>query len=265
MKNIRSLNKKISNIISKLSDKYLLNKKSVEKDLTIPNDYFSRAESWADDMHTSIIASRNRYRFFLYLAIGLITLLIVNISFLIPIQHIEPLLVHHFNDGRVNIERMSNTATPSSRAQVESDLVRYTINRESFDPIAYDYQYKLVQELSSESVSKSYSESQSATNDESPINLYGKKYFVSTHVDNVLFLDNENLNKNKKNDESHHNLAQINYIVSLHDVQTGKITSKPYAALISWDYVTPSKDSERRWLNWNGFQVTKFSRTQRSL
>lgn len=247
--------------VEKILKKNELHKKHVKK----PNDdYFKEAASWADDLYISVVASRNRYRFFLYLSLVFIGLFALCIAMLIPSQHIEPLIIHQYDDGRVSVERMVSNYRPSNQAEVKADIVRYVIARESYDVIGYDHQYRLTSLLSDDAVDRQYSVIQSVTNGHSPINRLGKKYYQTVHVDNILFLDNQGLNK--KRDHSHNNLAQVDFLVSTHSLLTGKTVTHPYTSLISWRYRPGSfTDPDSRWMDWNGFTVTKYELTQRSV
>mgnify|MGYP003322420576 CR=1 FL=1 len=152
------LKEHISKAAEKISQKNELKREYVKKE---SEDYFEQARSWADDLYTCVVASRNRYRFFLYISLGFVCLLMMCIAMLIPSQHIEPLIIHQYDDGRVSVERMHSHYTPSSVAEVKSDLVRYVVTRESYDAIGYDHQYRLTSLLSSPQVSRGYAKDQS--------------------------------------------------------------------------------------------------------
>jgi len=115
---------------------------------TSKKNYFVEARSWADDMYTAAIISRNRYKLAFFVAMGLAVLLTIAINGLIPMQHMEPLLVNHYEDGRVSVQPMKQPYSPTNQAQVESEIVRYVINRESYDPSSYDTQYSLINLMS---------------------------------------------------------------------------------------------------------------------
>ncbi len=67
--------------------------------------YFQQARSWADDIYTSVITSRNRWRALcLYVLLPITFLFLVMIGFLIPIQHIQPFLINHYENGLVTVE-----------------------------------------------------------------------------------------------------------------------------------------------------------------
>ncbi len=189
----------------------------------------------------------------------------IAVDSLVPLQHMEPLLVNHYEDGRVSVQPIKQPYAPTNPAQVESEIVRYVINRESFDPTSYDMQYSLVNLLSSNFVAKEYRHTQSSAQTNSPINRLGTHGFRTVHVDSVIFLDTELNNNDKANTKHHHNLAQINFSITDHDRNSVLQKSKAFTALISWQYQGTPSDPGDQWRNWDGFTVTRFTKQQRNV
>lgn len=238
----------------------------VELSDTTEKSYFVEARSWADDLYTSAILSRNRYQWAFFSAMGLAGLLSVAVVGLIPLQHMEPLLVNHYQDGRVSVLPIKQPYAPTNEAEVQSDIVRYVINRESYDPTSYDTQYSLINLLSSREVAKQYIHAQSANNKTAPINTLNNHGFRSVYVDNVVFLDSALKNKGKPaSQQTHHNVAQVNFTLTDHLKASAQQTTTALTALISWDYRgTPSNLSDR-WRDWNGFTITRYTLEQRNI
>lgn len=226
-------------------------------------NYFTQARSWADDIYTAAIISRNRYQIAFFAAMGLATLAIVAIIMLIPLQHIEPLLVNHYPSGNVLVQPMHAPYIPTNSSQMKSELVKYVVNRESYSDSSYGEQYSLINILSNNEVAKEYREIQSANNTESPINRLGQAGLRSVHVEDVI-LNSDLGNKDKlPSQQTHAHLATVNFTVT--EEVNGIKTIKPYAVIIAWEYGTPSDDPGERWRNWNGFTVTRYSVEQRNV
>ena len=229
-------------------------------------NYFVEARSWADDMYTSAIISRNRYKLAFFAAMGLAGLLAIAIDGLIPLQQLTPLLVNHYQDGRVSVEPIKQPFAPTNQAEVQSELVRYVINRESYDATSYNTQYSLINLLSSRGVARQYMNTQSTDNKRSPISLLGNRGFRTVYVDSVVFLDSKRENKGKpKAQQTHHNLAEINFTITDHFKNSSQQKTKALTALVSWDYRGTPSDPNDRWRNWNGFTVTRYSTQQRNV
>lgn len=226
-------------------------------------DYFTLATNWADDMHATIVASRNRYKLAFYVALLLSIFLAIAIDLLIPLQRLQPLLINHYQDGRVSVQPVSSSK--ASQAQIESDIVRYVVNRESYDPVSFAEQYSLVNLLSDAATAEDYNRQQSASNKNSPINVLGNKGYRTVHVDSVVFLDKESFNKGKpKSKQNHQNLAQIEFTIEDHAEDSNNKTI-PLTVLLSWKYRGMPSDPEDQWRNWDGFTVVRYDVQQRNV
>ena len=229
-------------------------------------DYFTEARSWADDMYTHAVVSRNRYKMAFFIAMGLAVLLTVAINGLIPMQHLEPLLIHHYQDGRVTVLPMTQPYAPMNQAQVESEIVRYVINRESYNPSSYHEQYALINLMSNHETGMEYINQQAAGNKTAPINVLGNQGWRSVHIDSVVFLDSTLQNRHQpKAKQTHHNLAEVNFTLTDHFKNSALRKTKALTALVAWEYRGTPSDPNDRWRNWNGFTMTRYTLEQRNV
>ena len=264
--------KKIQAWLNQVSGKALQNNPKNEKGTHDANpanknnaDYFELARSWADDYYTVMRASRNRYRLFLAITVALCFALVMAI---VPLAHNHeyvPLLVHHYDSGVVSVDQANKHYVPESQAEVESELVRYIVNRESYDPTSFSEQYQLVTLMSDRTVARDYHQAQNSDDQSSLIATLGNQFVRSVKIQSVNFLDKENLNQKEKHHQDHKNLAEVNFIVTDKNVKSGKEIQTPYVAILSWSHEGIPNDPETRWMNWNGFTVTHYQRNQRTL
>lgn len=229
-----------------------------------PKEYFNRARSWADDNFSQIEQSRNRYQLAFVLSMGLNIAASIALAVLANYQTLIPMMVHHYDNGVTTVEALKDAALPLNRAQVESDIARYIENRESFDVASYRAQFDVVNLLSASSVASEYLKEQDKSDKDSPINLLGANGSRAVHLYSINFLDKELLNKDDI-DANHGNVAEVVFSLKDTDKSGGKITESHYSALISWQYLTPSKSPNERWKNWDGFQVTRYSKNLRNV
>lgn len=221
-------------------------------------DYFKSARSWADDIYTSTIVSRNRYKMAFLGMTALCALLALSVMVLAPIQHTELVVVHEGDNGFSWLSTTkSHEHISSSWAKTQSEIAHYVVARESYDPTTYQYQTGLVQLLSSPRVQAEYEISQDSSNKSSPINLLGSKGYRTVTVKGVFQLDSKSKNVGKQ--KNHTNLAQVNYVVEDHFFGgEGQSIKTDYTVLVSWKYTgIPSQPSEM-FRDWDGFKVTKF-------
>lgn len=234
-----------------------------EKKATSTN-YFKEAKSWADDIYGAVEQSRNRYKTAFLGSMLLNGLALITVASLAQIQTLVPLMVHHYDNGVMTVEQLKNENAPINKAQVESDIIRYISNRESYDVSSYRSQYDLVTLLSNDSVLTQFSQEQDKSSKESPINSLGTTAQRLVHVYSVNFIDNTMFNE-KALPKDHQNLAEVVFTLIDMDKSTGHKTEKHYNALISWQYTTPSGAPDIRWKNWDGFLVTRYSKQLRNI
>ena len=225
-------------------------------------DYFNSARSWSDDRFYMLLSSRYRYRCLTVVLAVVMVILLVVILLLIPTQHLEPLIIHHYQDGRVSVEKVKKGSVVTNHAQLENDLVRYVVNRESYDPMAYEAQYRLILSMSDRSVSQSYVDDQRSTNVSSLIHQLGNQRYRTVLIDNIIVLDQDV--HGKTDHEVHHNLAEVHAVLIDHSLDTAVKRSQAVSIILSWNYSAPSLDPDVRWRNWDGFQVTHYQVKQRN-
>ncbi|MCE3043973.1 virB8 family protein [Legionella sp. 16cNR16C] len=228
------------------------------------NDYFKQAKHWADDQFARVEVSRNRYQVAFLASMGLNLCAVLAVSVLAPMQTLIPMLVHHYDNGVMTIEPVTQANAPINKTQVESDIVRYITQRESYEVSAYRSQFDLVSLLSSGSVNDEYLREQSKSNSQSPVVQLGNKAMRSVHVYSINFLDNVLFN-DQDFPKNHHNVAEVVFTLIDTDKATGQQTETQYSAVIAWVYNQPSNAPDIRWKNWDGFQVTRYSKQLRNV
>jgi type IV secretion system protein VirB8 len=227
------------------------------------NDYFKQARRWADDNFARIEISRNRYQVAFMLAMGLNVCSVIALTVLANLQTLVPMMIHHYPNGITLVEPLTQKNAPLNKTQVESDIVRYITNRESYDLSSYRAQFDLVNLLSSHAVNQDYLKEQDKSSKEAPIHVLGTSAYRTVHIYSINFLDNLIFNE-KDLPKNHHNLAEVVFTLTDVDKASGKETTKHYNALISWRYTKPSDAPDVRWKNWDGFQVTRYSKQVRN-
>lgn len=230
-------------------------------------DYFKQACEWADDRFGGIESSRNRYRLAFLGTMILCVALTLVLSILMPLKQLEPIMIHHYENGVTVAEQVREKLPNPSQAQIESDLVRYVTFRESYDISSYRAQFELIHLLSSNLVASEYDKVQRSSNKESPVNQLGTQNSRSVHVYSINFIDEERLNNQEQKGakRNHHDLSEVVFSTLDHNKATGAEVEHHYTALISWNYRGIPSSPDARWKNWNGFEVTRYSVQQRNV
>ena len=257
--------KKINRLFEKMKPQPTKTNKDDEKLRSKKKDYFTQASSWADDYYTTIESSRNRYKLMCFILSGISAILLFSTLSLVHTHDYILLLVHHYESGAVSVEPVKQHYAPKSQVEIESELVRYVVNRESYDPASFSESYQLVHVMSDNNVARQYAEDQNAEDKRSFIARFGDKTIRVTHIESVNFLDNEDLNQTEKGAKHHKNLAEVNFIVTDKESHGGSAKRTPYVAIISWTHTGIPEDPEIRWMNWDGFVVTSYHVNQRTV
>ena len=180
--------------------------------------YFKEANLWADDRYGLIKASKIRYQYAFFASLAtvvILALVIIIIIIMMPLKSIQTVAVHHYENGVTTVDTETIDESPKNRHQLESDIVRYVINRESFDISSYRSQFELVHLLSNQDVVTEYEKEQKISNNESPLNLLGTQFTRKVHVYSINFLDSKDLNtKENKKRQNHTDVAEVVFSVS---------------------------------------------------
>ena len=227
-------------------------------------DYFEFARTWADDCYINLVNSRRHWRqICLYIMLPVNVIFIATIMTLVPLQHLQPLLVNHYDNGLVDIQPIKKSQLTIDKVMIQSEIARYVTNRESYSATSFDTRYQLVNMLSNKKVARQYRQFQNINNTQSPIALLKNNGYRIVHIQSIVLLDRQQSN-NRIHQRRHRNLAQVNFIAKDHNNLTGKIHITPFTALISWCHRGIPKDPSVRWLNWNGFNVTYYEVQKRN-
>jgi len=213
--------------------------------------------NWGDDHYSQLLARHHFYQLTQGALIALSLLLIVALLCLFPLQRLQPLLVHHYPNGHVIVEPTNKPTLPVSQAQVESDLARYVIQRESYHWASYQQQYDLVTLLSTPQVIEQYAAIQRADNVESPINRFGQHSYQQVTIEHVLLLDQHNLMSQQADNSLEQ--AQVYFTVADYDSAARLQQQLDFSALITWQYQGEPDNPQDKWRNWLGFTVNHYT------
>ena len=254
-------NKLIRNIRAKALKKVKAEKINSVNKIKTDDGYFKTARSWADDIYTSMIVSRNRYKMAFYIMGVFAVLLLLCVLVLVPVQHTELVVVHEGASGYTWLSTTSLHYHPSMNwIREQSEIANYIIARESYDPLLYKYQIEKVKLLSTQEIQAEYELSQSSSNKLAPINIIGAKGYRTVIVNSIFRLDSENKNREGQSKKDRHiDLAQVNFIVVDHLFGQNKKITTPYSGLVSWRYDGVPSSPDDMMKNWDGFKITKYS------
>ena len=222
-------------------------------------DSFKQAASWADEVVGLREENLNRYRIGFYSSVVVNVLLAISLSFVASQETIQPMMVHHYANGIVNVEPVSNQAMPVKQSETEADIARFIRNYFSYSLASFEQQYKEVELSSNDEVFRAFDDMQSIKSPDSPINLLKDRVDREVKLYSLDFLDSASLQPEGKMEAKSHfhsNLAAVVFSIVDTVRATGAKQERVYRAKVSWDYQKPSDDPSERRFNFNGFIVT---------
>ena len=207
------------------------------------------AQTWSNDYYGQMLASRNRYRACFMGAGTLCGVLVVALVFVTTRSYVQLVVVHAGSSGYSWVTTVKPDVIISPNwLRTQSEIRRYILAREAFDPFLHDYQEQEVLTFSSDLVRSQYQASMSKKNKYSLINIIGAKGYRTVRVNSIL----------KVGDDQQHNLAQVSFVTTDHIFGSNQVIDTTYNALISWQYRGVPKTPEKMLENWDGFTVVRY-------
>jgi type IV secretory pathway component VirB8 len=243
------------------------NKKSKPKVTVVEQknkvDYFEEAGSFASDMVSDLLDTRNRYQKVIGLMGTCLLLLCVGMVALALTHRSRVLIVHRDDNGVVWTSwAKASEYVSTTRAELRAELTQYVITRESYHYDEFNFQYKMVGLISSNTVFNAFADAQSANADTSNLSVLGEIGTKTVKVKNIVFVD---FSSDKTPEQTagtpHQNLAQIYFTVTTHSMKAQDATV-PYIATVSWKYEGVPQDPGYQAYDWNGFVITRYDRVQ---
>lgn len=224
-------------------------------------DYFKSAQCWHYDRYESQLIQANRWLLAFWLQTGISLLLVICFVLLLPLKTLVPLIIRqNTQTNEVFVDKIDRHYLPNQN-QIESDLVRYVILRETYSSQDLVLRYKQVLLETNRACAVEYQKSQANTFPDSPVNIYGLDGVRNIHVEDVVFLTNRNLKTKEK--ENTPNLAKVDFVSK--ETIHNQTVQKYWVATVAWEYRGTPQDKEAAWHNWNGFTVTYYRVDQRSI
>ena len=222
-------------------------------------NYFKEGQGWYMDRIEAVKIQSNRWFLGFILSTLLSIILVIGIVSLFPLKRIEPLIIHHntiTND--VWVEHPKTPYVPVNNAEVETDIVRYIVSRESYTASDINQRFHSVNLMSDRNVAKEYSDEQANSNKISPVNLLGVLGKRTVRIEDVIFLDKSGIhNEIRDINQPSQNLAKVDFVTTTFDHQ-GVKKIENWVATIAWVYRGLPENKQDAWDDWNGFMVTTY-------
>jgi type IV secretion system protein VirB8 len=214
------------------------------------SNFHNRTNEWRSQIYYSQTVWLNHSMVGLIILSALLLLSLSANVLLIPLKQKFPYL-YTLNETTGELTQLGNyQADKSNQAWLMTRflLIRYVVNRESYDVDNIDDPYQIAWAMSDDAIAKTYADSVRTDNANSPYSIYGKDKFITVHV----------LAVNQLNDET----AAVRFGQILHDRGSDTSQTIDKEAIIKWQYTSP--DTTEKMLDRDplGFKVTYYQPTQ---
>jgi type IV secretion system protein VirB8 len=212
------------------------------------------AKEWEYVAHGAVLVERNRW-FMGTIVAGLIAVAAITaIILLLPLQRLVPMAVTiDSRSGLVtSVEYGRNVAELTQKEAVQrSDVAKYVVSRETYDPVDLATSAKTVRVMSDANIWRQYEDEMSQLNESSTARRYGAKLRRRVEISTVVPLP----------DSTH--AFQVRYVVveEYPGSQTQPV-EKPYVSTVSFKYSERPLSNEDRILNPLNFRATGYRRDQ---
>lgn len=228
-------------------------------------DYFKLAKDWHFQNFETAKINENRWFLCFIISCAINICLSISIIVLTPLKTLVPLVIHQNSiTGEAWVEKPSLQYVPANDAQTQSDIVRYITSRESYTAADLNQRFHLVALLSNQDIGKTYAISEANNNKSSPVNTLGISGTRTVHIEDIVFIDNQNIDEPRHFSQPSSNLAKVDFITTTTD-QNGAKKTQSFVATIGWIYKGLPNDEQDAWENWNGFTVTTYRVDERSI
>lgn len=227
--------------------------------------YFKAGEDWFTDRYRSVKLQANRWFTAFLGAAVIIALMTIAIIVLLPLKTLIPVVVHqNTTTGEVWVDHPATPYVPATDAQTQADIVHYITARESYTAADINQRFHQVMLLSSNAVAKQYSDEQSNSNKDAPVNTLGAQGLSTVHIEDIVFIDKAGTQEIRHFHQRAENLAKVDFTTTTTDA-TGNKKTMAWVATIGWVYKGLPQSQRDAWDNWNGFTVTTYRKDPRNV
>jgi type IV secretion system protein VirB8 len=211
-------------------------------------EYYAQAESWSQDVHSALRASRN-LSWIVAAGLGAIALLeAVAIVVMMPLKTVVPYTITV--DRQSGYVETAQGLIPGRLSQntaiTEAFLAQYVLAREGYDATDLQANYRKVALWSFGQARDQYLRTMSASNPQSPLKLYPATTVMQPVVKSISLLSS--------------NSALVRFDVERHDYGSGGGDRQSYAVVVGFRYTGAPMRMGDRFLNPLGFQATSYRR-----
>lgn len=206
--------------------------------------YYEEAKEWESEKYRS---ARGRARVWAWIAgLSLVVtfMCVITLMLVLPLKEVVPYVIEVDRaSGLVEVKRsITEGGVSESEAITKYFIVDYLNAREAYLYDRAQVDFVKVQKMSSAEVASNHFTWFQPSNDDSPLNVFGKSGTVEIQIRNVSFIDEDTVTIPIKRTER----------------TKGQINDKYEVVTMSFQYLQDPASEEDRFINPLGFQVTAY-------
>jgi type IV secretion system protein VirB8 len=210
--------------------------------------YFAQADTWAQDIHGGLRASRRVAWIVAAAACAVAALEAIALASLVPLKTVVPytITVDRQTGYVETVAGLKPGALSQDVAVTQAFLAQYVLARETFDLTDLQANYRKVAQWTAGPAHDAYIRDMSADNPRSPIKLNPPGTVIQTTIKSISLLSRST--------------ALVRFQTERRDPGGVGGEVRPYAAVVAFRYTGAPMRMEDRFVNPLGFQVTSYRR-----
>jgi type IV secretion system protein VirB8 len=206
--------------------------------------YFKKAHNWDEEILAGTLQSKNRAWLLTFSSMGLLGLSLSAHLFILPLKSYEPYVITvERQSGYAELSRkLERGPLSQERAITESNLVRYVVAREQYNPALLRENYTYVSAMSTNNALGEFKKLWSASYEQNPSKLYGNNASVDIRIKSVSLISE--------------NLASVRFIKT--KTALDQETASHWNAIIEFGYSEKPLKMLERFQNPLGFEVISY-------
>jgi type IV secretion system protein VirB8 len=208
--------------------------------------YYAQAQSWAEDIHEALRASRRRAFYVAGAATAVAALEAIALAGLAPLKTVVPytITVDRQTGYIETAQALKPGALSQNTAVTQAFLAQYVLARETFDVTDLQNNYREVAAWTGGAARDQYIRAMQTSNPQAPENLNSADSVVKITVKSISLLSPGS--------------ALVRFDAALINGGGTPASRQPYTAVIGFRYTGAPMRTEDRFLNPLGFQVTAY-------
>jgi type IV secretion system protein VirB8 len=226
---------------------------------------YEAANDWAVDALENQQLMLNRWQLAFWGILAGLIMALLALCILMPLKRVEPIIIQKdLQTGEVFVSPGEPANLKKTTQEVQGDLVRYVMARETYSYLDEEVRYRQVQYMSGRDVFHDYIGEREKSNPTSLEATLGHEGLRKVIIEDIVFLDASSPLLSPKQRAKIQPIAKIDF-VTLDQSDVAQRTKAYWVATVRFEYLGTPDTKEAAWANWDGFTVLEYRVDQRNV